>query len=87
MNALHAKLIADYCKRPELEAMLLDERLAYFAMHEVEKVLSHKQGGDYDSNLWLIICRDETRPANWHATAQQRAEAYLKTIGKWEDEE
>jgi hypothetical protein len=45
MKALHARLIADYCKRPELEAMLLDDRLAYFAIHEAEKVL------DTETNL------------------------------------
>lgn len=58
------------------------------AMHEAEKVLEIPQiktygailremtrGGDYVSHL----------DRSWHATAAQRAEAFLKTIGKWKE--
>ena len=49
------------------------------AMHEAEKVLTDKQAILYDSILDLI--------SGWtfHRTAAQRAEAFLRTIGKWED--
>jgi hypothetical protein len=53
------------------------------AMHDAEKMLTAQQGGDYDSHLWIIIQRDKTRPACWHATAAQRAEAFLKTLNLW----
>jgi hypothetical protein len=52
------------------------------AMHEAEEVLTDSdQKHKYASLLgrhdyWLLI----------HATAAQRAEAFLRTIGKWEDD-
>jgi len=59
------------------------------AMHEAEKVLTaDDQLSDYGRHL-LSITKDwrpywgPTRVA--HATAAQRAEAFLRTIGKWED--
>jgi len=54
------------------------------AMHEAEE-------GLFDRNDWSA-CRYEetlksmTRAWAWHATAAQRAEAFLRTIGKWEDD-
>lgn len=58
------------------------------AMHEVEKMLTNRQKEKY-----LDILSDFTEGRRdtsyvWHdtvfATAAQRAEAYLRTIGKWE---
>ena len=57
------------------------------AMHEVEKVLigdepeNSELWCDFQTNL-VIAC-----PAylSYHATASQRAEAFLRTIGKWEE--
>ena len=49
------------------------------AMHEAEKVLTADQWYEYDSKMPL---RD---PQKIHATARQRAEAFLRTLGKWED--
>jgi hypothetical protein len=51
------------------------------AMHEAEKDLTSSQWDDYVEHLGgsLYHCA--------HATAAQRAEAFLKTIGKWEDTE
>lgn len=60
------------------------------AMHEAENVLiagfedepeSSEPWSDYQTNL-IIAC-----PAylSYHATARQRAEAFLKTLGKWEE--
>lgn len=51
------------------------------AMHEAEEALKGKQFGTYgialndiEGSLWGI-----------RATARQRAEAFLRTLGKWED--
>ena len=57
------------------------------AMHEAEKVLigdepeNSELWCDFQTNL-VIAC-----PAylSYHATASQRAEAFLRTIGKWEE--
>ncbi len=49
------------------------------AMHEAEKTLTADQWYEYDSKIPL---RD---PQKIHATAQQRAEAFLKAIGKWKE--
>jgi hypothetical protein len=53
------------------------------AMHEAEESLKGKQFGTYgialndiDGSLWGI-----------RATARQRAEAFLRTLGKWEEGE
>lgn len=55
------------------------------AMHEAEKILTDEQ---------CVFVRDylrerlENYPASryiWHATARQRAEAFLRTLGKWEE--
>ena len=58
------------------------------AMHEAEKVLKgYKQIATY---VWYL----ENRSGDWsthehlmatHATARQRAEAFLRTLGKWEE--
>lgn len=50
------------------------------AMHEVEKMLNKKQ--------WVAYGRELSRLNVFpmvHATAAQRAEAFLRTLGKWED--
>ena len=61
------------------------------AMHEAEKVLSrgehyYQTGGFglYVENLGLVRCG---RLHLIEATAAERAEAFLRTIGKWEDDE
>jgi hypothetical protein len=49
------------------------------AMHEAEKELTVEQWHDYVDFM----------PSRWecavHATARQRAEAFLRTLGKWEE--
>ena len=52
------------------------------AMHEAEKVLNEKQEDIMNSTLWNIM---DGRKYLWHATASQRAEAFLRTIGKWKE--
>jgi hypothetical protein len=52
------------------------------AMHEAEKVLNEKQEDIMNSTLWDIM---GGRKYLWHATASQRAEALLRTVGKWKE--
>ena len=60
------------------------------AMFEAEKVLTEAQKVEYARH---IFCAEqqvhEESDETWHrcvfATAAQRAEAFLRTIGKWED--
>lgn len=61
-------------------------------MHEVEENLqSHHLCREYENKLYNILGNtvgtEPTKPHHWtwHATAAQRAEAFLKIIGKWEE--
>ncbi len=57
------------------------------AMHEAEKVLTADQCFHYQDFLrdfygdWVSQCGK----FSWHATAAQRAEAFLRTLGPWTD--
>lgn len=51
------------------------------AMHEAEKVLTDKQVNAYVTTLCLEV---QPEPSLWNATAAQRAEAFLRAIGKWD---
>lgn len=53
------------------------------AMHEAEKVLTEIQCAFYRQNLREITTEMPASIYVWHATARQRAGAYLRTIGKW----
>lgn len=59
------------------------------AMHEAEKVLDvdiMKAGSPryvYSTHLYTIVAKD-CQP--FRATARQRAEAFLRTVGKWVDD-
>lgn len=54
------------------------------AMHEAEQVLPAGQWDRYAQ--WLReLTSSNRRFLIAHATAAQRAEAFLRTIGKWED--
>lgn len=60
------------------------------AMHEVEEMLSEDERQNYWIELYGFAPRRvfSTHKDNWqmiHPTARQRAEAFLKTIGKWEE--
>ena len=52
------------------------------AMHDVEKVLTNEQ-----LEVYCNILHKPNHGVYWaiHATASQRAEAFLRTIGKWEE--
>jgi hypothetical protein len=54
------------------------------AMHEAEKILTPEQECKYLTTLCLEV---QTVPSLFNATARQRAEAFLRTLGKWEEEE
>ena len=53
------------------------------AMHEAEKTLTDKAHEEFRLNLYDLI-RDDSRLIV-SSTASQRAEAFLRTIGKWEE--
>ena len=62
------------------------------AMHEAEKVFTYEEAQQFEGEL-CGICGSENLHKEYplpfefsvaHATASQRAEAFLKTIGKWE---
>jgi len=64
------------------------------ACHEMEKVLIGPQAILYERMLEnMVRAQARTQPGDrypraaticsWHATAAQRAEAFLRTIGKW----
>jgi hypothetical protein len=60
-------------------------------MHEAEKVLT-KDRNSYLTELATLVSTDDLRgqDADWPwvcATARQRAEAFLRAVGKWEDGE
>lgn len=63
------------------------------AMHEAEKILTTKQKQRYAKALSDDLSDSaptESCHTVWsdtiHANARQRAEAFLKTIGKWEEQ-
>lgn len=53
------------------------------AMHEAEKVLTGDQRSIFYPR-WLGGFMSRTGPI--YATASERAEAFLRTLGKWEEE-
>ena len=53
------------------------------AMHDAEKTLTDKAHEEFRLNLYDLI-RDDSRLIV-SSTASQRAEAFLRTIGKWEE--
>ena len=63
------------------------------AMHEAEKVLTDEQDLEYSEALEQVVsarfgCSNaEDMRRLRSATAAQRAEAFLRTIGKWEEAE
>jgi len=56
------------------------------AMHEAEKVILDKDDGTWGVYVYELgeIGRTSVLP-RIHTTAAQRAEAFLRTIGKWEE--
>jgi hypothetical protein len=69
-------------------------------MHEAEKAMGfHDEDSDPALDYWIKVGRVVSKPTNepgktfrtisevnkMNATAHQRAEAFLRTIGKWEE--
>jgi len=58
------------------------------AMHEAEKVLTKKQVREYQTYMYDMACEIDNTYGRWmpySATAAYRAEAFLRTLGKWEE--
>ena len=58
------------------------------AMHEAEKALTKEQVRDYQTYMYDMACEIDNTCGRWmpySATARYRAEAFLKTLGKWEE--
>lgn len=49
-------------------------------IHEAEKTLT-------DDQMWIMARKIELNEDRWyfHASARERAEAFLRTLGKWEE--
>lgn len=83
-----------WCKRPDSDELWFRSHVPDYlhdlnAMHDAEKVLRKVMGGN-DSDA--IIANRMTQYAELidyaiDATAPQRAEAFLRTLGKWEKSE
>ena len=57
------------------------------AMHEAEKAFTSVQCSFYTYSMREVITKHDASRRTWHATARQRAEAFLRTVGKWRGEE
>ena len=55
------------------------------AMHEAEKVLNDEQKEIYFLDLMCLYGKWPKSIQAIQATAKERAETFLKTLGKWED--
>lgn len=58
------------------------------AMHEAEKVLEKQQVREYQTYMYDMACEIDNTYGRWmpySATARYRAEAFLRTLGKWEE--
>ena len=57
------------------------------AMHEAEKVLTKEQVREYQIYMYDMACEIQNTCGRWmpySATSRYRAEAFLRTLGKWE---
>jgi len=59
------------------------------AMHEAERMLAPKNWNRFSERWWDYYHHllDGDVYKTIHATARQRAEAFLRTLGKWEEAE
>ena len=58
------------------------------AMHEAEEVLKAADSHEYTNLLYDFACKAQGENGKWlpySIPARQRAEAFLRTLGKWED--
>ena len=54
-------------------------------MHEAEEWLLKADHVSFDEYICELMELRGNGPSTWHATARQRAEAFMRTIGKWEE--
>jgi hypothetical protein len=57
-------------------------------MHEAEKVLKTADSHEYTNLLYDFACKAQEENGKWlpyGIPARQRAEAFLRTLGKWEE--
>ena len=64
---------------------LPDHRSDLNAMHEAEKVLTEEQRDEYAAMLIITAGTGHVFDIA-HLTAAQRAEAFLRALGKWEED-
>ena len=83
------KYVRTYQKgRGKLHQHLPDYLNDLNAMHKAEKVLTPLEWFNYSALLTKIVGpKDQEYYLNIHATAAQRAEAFLLTIDKWKTKE
>lgn len=58
------------------------------AMHEAENVLTKEQVREYQCYMYDMASKIDQTCGRWmpySATARYRAEAFLRTLGKWEE--
>ena len=60
------------------------------AMHCAEEMLTDDQWVEYRENIRTVVLGPVRYVSQWckadiHSTARQRAEAFLRTIGKWKE--
>ena len=61
------------------------------AIHQAWRTLPPSQKDRFESELYSVVIgqadynRNDDAPYITNATAKQRAEAFLRTIGEWED--
>jgi hypothetical protein len=70
---------------PDGRAELPDYCTDLNAMHEAEKMLTYEQCAFFRTHLRERIEDHAASLFVWHSTARQRAEAFLRTLGKWEE--
>jgi hypothetical protein len=75
-----------------LSGVLFDPLDDLNAMHEAEGTLDLQEAGKFAEYLAAVVWGNTKLPwvdagsfAHVHATASQRAEAFLRAIGKWEE--
>jgi hypothetical protein len=70
---------------PKHQPWCLDFCTDLNAMHEAEKMLTYEQCAFFRTHLRERIEDHAASLFVWHSTARQRAEAFLRTLGKWEE--
>ena len=80
-------------KRHRYDTTVPDYLIDLNVMREAEFILTHSQEMSYLSHLRSILCYPSTGRISrhmacslYHASAAQKAEAFLKTLGLWKED-